>query len=503
MKGDPATGETQLEATAAVSNASTSDEQNPPNTNPNTNRDNTQSHVYPPQGADVQRGYWEEGNQPQMYQLNSKHPPHPPMESGHHRVPGSEYYFPREDYRHQEPLPTPHQGEYYPHPIPRSVMDPNPPQPSSAASAGMNHYAEVNRIPDETSSNANYPPPMSHHPHEHFPHLAPATPGRYPLYPPHPGLVYPSQWHPNATHHRPHSYPPHPHFHDPNAAGGAYYDPMASEIEPAPLTAGNSMRGEDAGYLYHQTGYPSQPPHHPYTTSVVPPINTQPSPQRPGAINTSPGPKSEAKYVSPTNSEVDNNVNVLKSDDVGSEEVNKRKRPLENPSSESSNNEGSAKRTISDRKQLQSQAWYDRFQELSEYKEKHGDCMVPQKYAPNPSLGIWVNKQRMEYKLLQDGEKSSMTPERLSALQSIGFVWAKRKGQATWDAKFKQLQEYKAAHGDCLIPTKYSKDPALGRWVSTQREQYRLWKSGDNRTKMNDTKIRLLESVGFVWRLQF
>jgi len=158
---------------------------------------------------------------------------------------------------------------------------------------------------------------------------------------------------------------------------------------------------------------------------------------------------------------------------------------------------------MSDRKQMQSQAWYERFRELREYKDQHGNCMVPQKYEPNPSLGIWVNKQRMEYKLLQDGEKSSMTSERLSALQSIGFVWAKRKGQATWDAKYKQLQDYKSRHGDCLIPTKFAKDPALGRWVSTQREQYRLWKSGDDRSKMTVEKVRMLEEVGFVWRLQF
>jgi hypothetical protein len=102
-----------------------------------------------------------------------------------------------------------------------------------------------------------------------------------------------------------------------------------------------------------------------------------------------------------------------------------------------------------------------------------------------------------------DNHKSSMTSERLSALQSIGFTWAKRKGQATWDAKFHQLKEYKANHGDCLIPTKYAKDLALGRWVSTQREQYRLWKEGDQKSKMTQQRVMKLEKAGFVWRLQF
>ncbi len=43
-----------------------------------------------------------------------------------------------------------------------------------------------------------------------------------------------------------------------------------------------------------------------------------------------------------------------------------------------------SKRQVTDRKQLQSKAWYERFNDLKAYKEKHGDCLVPQKYPPNP-----------------------------------------------------------------------------------------------------------------------
>lgn len=459
---------------SAVNSASVPPDEHPSS---NNNRDNSQSHGFPPPTVDGQR-YYDESAQ-HLYSLGAKHPG---MEIN--RVQGAEYYYPREDYRQHDSM-APQPGEYYPHPIPpRNLVDHNPP------SVGVTHY-EINRIPDETSSNA-FPPSVNHAPHDRFAQLGPSTPGRYHLYPPPHPINYPSPWHTNPSHQRVHSYPPH--IHDPNVNPN-YYESIGTDIEPAPLATGH----EDTGYMYrYDTGYPQAP--NPYTP-VVPAINTQPSPQRSGN-NPSPGPKSESNYVSPTHSDID--VNALKRDDLGDDDVNTRKRRLENsPRSADSNHDRNTKRTLSDRKQLQSQAWYDRFQELSEYKEKHGDCMVPQKYAPNPSLGIWVNKQRMEYKLLQDGEKSSMTPERLSALRSIGFVWAKRKGQATWDAKFKQLQEYKAIHGDCLIPTKYSKDPALGRWVSTQREQYRLWKSGDARSKMTETKIHLLESVGFVWRLQF
>jgi len=165
--------------------------------------------------------------------------------------------------------------------------------------------------------------------------------------------------------------------------------------------------------------------------------------------------------------------------------------------------DGSSSRTSSPSKRRHtSNAWNERLKELKQFKEKYGHCMVPQKYPNNVSLGIWVNKQRMEHNLLQDGKKSSMTPDRLKALENLGFIWAKRKGMTTWNGKYEELLQYKREFGDCLVPTKYSKNPALGRWVSTQREQYRLLQEGKP-TKMVDEKIKLLESIGFIWRLQF
>ncbi len=45
---------------------------------------------------------------------------------------------------------------------------------------------------------------------------------------------------------------------------------------------------------------------------------------------------------------------------------------------------GEQRRTSADRRALQSKAWYERFEDLKKYKEEHGDCLVPQKYARNP-----------------------------------------------------------------------------------------------------------------------
>lgn len=93
--------------------------------------------------------------------------------------------------------------------------------------------------------------------------------------------------------------------------------------------------------------------------------------------------------------------------------------------------------------------WYDRLKELHEYIQMNGHTNVPQKYSPNQKLGVWVNKQRMEKKNYDDRKATSMTEEKLEALNNIGFVWAKRKGQHSWDTKYRELREYKKINGDC------------------------------------------------------
>jgi hypothetical protein len=146
------------------------------------------------------------------------------------------------------------------------------------------------------------------------------------------------------------------------------------------------------------------------------------------------------------------------------------------------------------------QVWYSRLNDLWDYKKINGDCLVPQKYTPNPSLGIWVNKQRMEKKALDERRKSSMTDGKEQALEEVGFVWAKRKGQASWDEKYRDLRRYCQRNGDCNVPTKYNNNPALGRWVSTQRSQYKQFQR-DFPTHMNAERHSKLTKLGFKWNM--
>ena len=71
-------------------------------------------------------------------------------------------------------------------------------------------------------------------------------------------------------------------------------------------------------------------------------------------------------------------------------------------------------------------SWQQRFNELAEYKKKHGDCKVPSSFRPNPQLAMWVKSQRRQYKLYRNDQSSNLSQDRLEALNQIGFAWELR-----------------------------------------------------------------------------
>ena len=65
--------------------------------------------------------------------------------------------------------------------------------------------------------------------------------------------------------------------------------------------------------------------------------------------------------------------------------------------------------------------WQKRFAELVAFKMISGNCNVPQRYSANAALGLWVHRQRSEFKRKLEGKKSSMNDQRVRALIAIGF----------------------------------------------------------------------------------
>jgi hypothetical protein len=71
--------------------------------------------------------------------------------------------------------------------------------------------------------------------------------------------------------------------------------------------------------------------------------------------------------------------------------------------------------------------WDQRFQELVAFRCSNGHCNVPLRCKRFPKLGTWVKCQRRQYRLLDMGRKSNMTPARITQLNNLGFAWLGRE----------------------------------------------------------------------------
>jgi hypothetical protein len=143
----------------------------------------------------------------------------------------------------------------------------------------------------------------------------------------------------------------------------------------------------------------------------------------------------------------------------------------------------------------QTSQWSQRLQELKDFLHQSGHCSVPHNYPADQRLAEWVRRQRHQYKLKKMGRCSTSTDAREAALEEIGFVWDSHN--ATWIERFKSLKEFKAKHGHCRVPLRYS-DRALAVWVKSQRRQYKLYAKG-GRSTLAVERFGKLEALGFAW----
>ncbi|KAG7356875.1 helicase domain protein [Nitzschia inconspicua] len=162
--------------------------------------------------------------------------------------------------------------------------------------------------------------------------------------------------------------------------------------------------------------------------------------------------------------------------------------------------------------------WQKHYDELKTFKSVHGHCNVPARYTANRRLGIWVSAQRQQYKTMNQmasvaaRRAAPLTQDRIELLNQLGFSWTIRSRDSlgeSWNQRLEELKKFKDRHGHCMVPSRYSESPELGIWVGTQRTQYRLYmkakETGEvlpGAAAMNETRIRLLEELGFIWALR-
>lgn len=172
----------------------------------------------------------------------------------------------------------------------------------------------------------------------------------------------------------------------------------------------------------------------------------------------------------------------------------KRSRSSDAKSTEASS--GSRERRF---RPYQAGQWAEKFEELCDYKQKMGHCLVPHTFNENLALARWVKRQRYQYKLMMDGKSSTMTAERVKALEDIGFVWDSQG--AAWGDRLGELEEFRKTYMHCNVPSNFSDNPRLATWIKCQRRQYKLYMEGKP-SNMTPQRIQHLESLGFEWELR-
>jgi len=144
----------------------------------------------------------------------------------------------------------------------------------------------------------------------------------------------------------------------------------------------------------------------------------------------------------------------------------------------------------------QAESWMEKYEELLDFRLSNGHCLVPNQYPANPSLAEWVKRQRYQYKLKGMGKHSSMSDDRVIALEKLGFVW--NSHDAVWEERLKELKQYKNIFGNTNVPSKYQANPQLAIWIKRQRRQYKFLTEGKPST-MTPYRVEKLREINFSW----
>jgi hypothetical protein len=145
----------------------------------------------------------------------------------------------------------------------------------------------------------------------------------------------------------------------------------------------------------------------------------------------------------------------------------------------------------------QDAAWDLRFEELKAYRRQHGHCQVPSCYKEHPSLGYWVNYQRVLHR------SGRLNAARTRRLEQIGFDWVSRgrsvafRDPTWWDKKWERmlgrLARFHQRFGHCRVPVVWGGARTLSQWVKRQRQ---LKQQG----MLSQDRWRRLKALGLDWK---
>lgn len=130
--------------------------------------------------------------------------------------------------------------------------------------------------------------------------------------------------------------------------------------------------------------------------------------------------------------------------------------------------------------------WQKNLSELEAFRARFGNCRVPYAWPENQPLARWVSLQREARKA---GKLSS---GQVGRLEELGFDWD--PASADWEKNFSELVAYKARFGDCGVPSMWTENLQLARWVRHQRVAHRA-------CRLSADRVARLEALGFEWAI--
>uniref|UniRef100_A0A7S0HPV7 Helicase-associated domain-containing protein n=1 Tax=Hanusia phi TaxID=3032 RepID=A0A7S0HPV7_9CRYP len=155
--------------------------------------------------------------------------------------------------------------------------------------------------------------------------------------------------------------------------------------------------------------------------------------------------------------------------------------------------------------------WQPRYERLILFKQIYGHCNITIVFGDYPAIdsnGTGANttslapafstkgKEALVQWYLQQidrARRGKMSSSRRNRLEDLGVYLESEVTMAShteWTQRIEELRNFKKQHGHCSVPVNYDRNPALARWVHTQRMRRR-------KGKMSASRAKQLERLGF------
>ena len=150
--------------------------------------------------------------------------------------------------------------------------------------------------------------------------------------------------------------------------------------------------------------------------------------------------------------------------------------------------------------------WMQNFELAKAYYEHHGNLEIPQNFKTingyeydekGSSLSAWISNQRQAYR------KGILSIEHIELLKGISLIFENVLDEK-WNQSFELAKKYYEHYNNLKIPDSYKtlngyeydeNGIKLGIWIALQRQAF----IGNGTSKLNEERIKKLDSIGMIW----